>query len=332
MSNAKFRVLIADDLSKRAVEILTSHPEIAVDVKTGLKGGDLVAAVKGVHAIAVRSATKVTAEVVEASDMLQIVGRAGAGVDTIDVPACSRRGVLVVNTPGGNSVTTAEHALFLLFSLVRHIPQATASVKAGKWEKKKFNGTEIFGKTLGVVGLGAIGRIVADRALGMHMKVIACDPMIKKESPPAHVTDLLARGIEIASFDELVRRSDMITIHAPLMAETKNLFGEKVFSQMKKGAFLVNCARGGIVDEAAALQALDAGTLAGLALDVFVEEPPPPEHPLLKHERVICTPHVGASTNEAQEKVAIDVAEQIAAYLLRGEIGHAVNRDAVAKR
>ncbi len=331
MSNAKYRVLIADDLSKRAVEILSAHPEISVEVKVGLKGGDLAAAVKGVHAIAVRSATKITAEVVEAADQLKIVGRAGAGVDTIDVPACSKKGVLVVNTPGGNSITTAEHALFLLFSLVRHIPQATASVKAGKWEKKKFNGTEIFGKTLGVIGLGAIGRIVADRALGMRMKVVACDPMIKHDAPPKHVIDLIAMGIEIVSFDELLRRSDMVTVHAPLMPETKNMIGDAQLSMMKKGVFLVNCARGGIVDEAAALKALDDGTLAGLALDVFVEEPPPADHPLLKHERVICTPHVGASTNEAQEKVAIDVAEQIAAFLLKGEIGAAVNRDALKR-
>jgi D-3-phosphoglycerate dehydrogenase / 2-oxoglutarate reductase len=332
MSNAKYRVLIADDLSKRAVEILTAHPEISVEVKTGLKGAELAAAVRGAHAIAVRSATKVTAEVVEAADQLKIVGRAGAGVDTIDVPACSKKGVLVVNTPGGNSITTAEHALFLLFSLVRHIPQATASVKAGKWEKKKFTGTELFGKTLGVIGLGAIGRIVADRALGMRMKVVSCDPMIKKDSAPKHVTDLMAMGVEIVSFDELLERSDLITVHAPLLPETKNLIGASAFAKMKKGTFLVNCARGGIVDEAAAKVALDDGTLAGLALDVFVEEPPPPGHPLLGHDKVICTPHLGAATNEAQEKVAIDVAEQIAAYLLSGEIGHAVNRDAVTRR
>jgi D-3-phosphoglycerate dehydrogenase len=239
--------------------------------------------------------------------------------------------VLVVNTPGGNSITTAEHALFLLFSLVRHIPQATASVKAGKWEKKKYKGTEIFGKTLGVIGLGAIGRIVADRALGMRMKVVACDPMIKDGSPPKHVIDLIAMGIEIVSFDELLRRADMVTVHAPLLPETRNMIGDAQLSIMKKGAFLVNCARGGIVDEAAALRALDDGRLAGLALDVFVEEPPPADHPLLKHERVVCTPHLGASTREAQEKVAVDVAEQIAAFLLKGEIGAAVNREALGR-
>ncbi len=332
MSTAKYKVLIADDMSKTAFEILSAHPEFSVEVKTGLKGAELAAAVKGVHAIAVRSTTKISAEVVEAADALKIVGRAGAGVDTIDVPACSKKGVLVVNTPGGNSVTTAEHALFLLFSLVRHIPQATASVKAGKWEKKKFNGTEIFGKTIGVIGLGAIGRIVADRSLGMRMKVIACDPMIKKDAAPKHVTDLMAMGVEIVSFDELIERANFITVHASLMAETKGLIGDAQFAKMKKGAFLVNCARGGIVDEAAAKRALDEGKLAGLALDVFVEEPPPADHPLLSHEKVICTPHVGASTNEAQENVAVDVAHQIAAFLLKGEIGHAVNRDAVAKR
>jgi D-3-phosphoglycerate dehydrogenase len=323
MSNAKFRVLIADDLSKSAVEILTSHPEISVEVKTGLKGVELAAAVKGVHAIAVRSATKVTAEVVEAADALKIVGRAGAGVDTIDVPACSKKGVLVVNTPGGNSITTAEHAIFLLFSLVRHIPQATASVKAGKWEKKKFNGTEIFGKTLGVIGLGAIGAIVADRALGMKMKVIGFDPILPAGKEPP--------GVERVDLDSIFKRSDLITVHTPLNAETKGLIGEAAFAKMKKGVFLVNCARGGIVDEAAAKKALDSGTLAGLALDVFVEEPPPVAHPLLAHDKVICTPHVGASTTEAQEKVAVDVAKQIAAYLLHGEIGAAVNREAIKR-
>ena len=322
---SKFKVLIADDLSKKAVEILTSHPEITVEVKTGLKGAELAAAVKGAHAIAVRSAAKVTAEVVEAADVLKIVGRAGAGVDTIDVPACSKKGVLVVNTPGGNSITTAEHALFLLFSLARHIPQATASVKAGKWEKKKFTGTELYGKTLGVVGFGAIGKIVADRAIGMKMKVVAFDPIASAEAAAAI-------GAELVSIDELYRRSDCISVHAPLIAETKGLIGDAAFAKMKKGVLMVNCARGGIVDEAAAKKALDDGTLAGLALDVFVEEPPPADHPLLSHERVICTPHIGASSNEAQERVAVEIAEQIAAYLLHGEIGHAVNRDAVAKR
>jgi D-3-phosphoglycerate dehydrogenase len=322
---SKFKVLIADDLSKKAVQILTSHPEISVETKVGLKGAELAAAVKGFHAIAVRSAAKVTAEVVEAADVLKIVGRAGAGVDTIDVPACSKKGVLVVNTPGGNSITTAEHALFLLFSLVRHIPQATASVKAGKWEKKKFTGTELYQKTLGVVGFGAIGKIVADRAVGMKMKVIAFDPIASKEAAATI-------GVELVGIDELLKRSDCITIHAPLIAETKGLINDAAFAKMKKGVFLVNCARGGIVDEASAKKALDDGTLAGLALDVFVEEPPPADHPLLSHERVICTPHIGASSNEAQERVAVEIAEQIAAFLLKGEIGHAVNRDAVTKR
>ena len=332
MSHSKFKVLIADDMSKTAFDLLSRHPEISVEVKTGLKGAELAAAVKGVHAIAVRSTTKISAEVVEAADALKIVGRAGAGVDTIDVPACSKKGILVVNTPGGNSVTTAEHALFLLFSLVRHIPQATASVKAGKWEKKKFAGTEIFGKTIGIIGLGAIGRIVADRSVGMRMKVIACDPMITKDAAPKHVTDLIAMGVEIVSFEELIERAQIITVHAPLVAATRGLIGNAQFAKMRKGVFLVNCARGGIVDEAAAKRALDDGTLAGLALDVFAEEPPKPDHPLVGDDRVICTPHVGASSHEAQENVAVDVAEQIVAFLLRGEIGHAVNRDALVAK
>ncbi len=325
MTGSQWKVLIADDLSKKAVEILTAHPEISVEVRVGLKGPELAAAVKGAHAIAVRSAAKVTAEVVEAADVLKIVGRAGAGVDTIDVPACTKKGILVVNTPGGNSITTAEHALFLLFSLVRHIPQATASVKAGKWEKKKFGGTELYDKTLGVVGFGAIGKIVADRAHGMKMKVIAFDPLAARDAAATI-------GVELVSLDELLGRADCISIHAPLITETRGLIDDAAFAKMKKGVFLVNCARGGIVDEAAAKRALDDGTLAGLALDVFVEEPPPADHPLLSHERVICTPHIGASSHEAQERVAVEVAEQIAAYLLRGEIGHAVNRDALARR
>jgi D-3-phosphoglycerate dehydrogenase len=320
---ARFRVLIADDLSPRAVDILSAHPDVSVEVKTGLKGDALYAALAGVHALAVRSATKVTAEVLERAADLKIVGRAGIGVDNIDVKAASRRGVIVMNTPSGNAITTAEHALFLLCALARHIPQATASMKAGKWDKKRFQGSELFDKTLGVVGLGNIGRIVADRALGLKMKVIAYDPFLSSDAA-------LRLGVESVTLDDIWRRADMITLHTPLTDETRGLIGPAALAKMKPGVLIVNAARGGIVDEAALVAALDAGQVGGAALDVFVEEPPPAGHPLIAHERVICTPHLGASTEEAQEKVAVEVAEQILAYLLRGEIKNAVNVPSVA--
>ena len=320
----KHRVLIADDLSSRAVEVLSAHPEITVEVKTGLKGNDLKEALKGVSALAVRSATKVTAEVLEAATDLRIVGRAGIGVDNIDVKAASRKGVIVMNTPSGNSVTTAEHALFLLCSLARHIPQATASMKSGKWDKKSFSGTELFEKTLGIVGLGNIGRIVADRAQGLRMKVIGYDPFLSKEAAERI-------GVELVSLDDLYRRADMITIHTPLTDDTRGLVGTAAFAKMKKSVLIVNAARGGIVDEAAIVEALNSGKVAGAAFDVFVEEPTPANHPLVTHPKVICTPHLGASTEEAQEKVAVEVAEQIVAYLLKGEVKNAVNLPPLAR-
>jgi D-3-phosphoglycerate dehydrogenase / 2-oxoglutarate reductase len=319
----RLRVLIADDLSPRAVEILTAHPDISVEVKTGLKGPELVAALKGVHALAVRSATKVTAELLEKAPDLRVVGRAGIGVDNIDVKAASRRGVIVMNTPSGNAITTAEHALFLLCALARHIPQATASMKGGKWEKKKFSGTELFDKTLGVVGLGNIGRIVADRALGLKMKVIGYDPFLTADAAER-------MGVELVSLEEMWKRADALSIHTPLTDDTRGLVGTASLAKMKDGVLIVNAARGGIVDENALLAALESGKVAGAALDVFVEEPPPKDHPLVAHERVICTPHLGASTEEAQEKVAVEVAEQIANYLTKGEIKNAVNLPRIA--
>jgi D-3-phosphoglycerate dehydrogenase len=318
MANTKLRVLIADDLSPRAVEVLSAHPDVSVEVKTGLKGEELKAALKGVHGLAVRSATKVTADVIEAAPDLRIVGRAGIGVDNIDVKSASRRGVIVMNTPSGNAITTAEHALFLLCSLARHIPQATASMKTGKWDKKKYQGTELYDKTLAVIGLGNIGRIVADRARGLRMKVVAYDPFLSPEAAQR-------LGVELKSLEELWPIADAITIHTPLTDDTRGLIGAASIAKMKPGVLIVNAARGGIVDEAALLEALKMGKVAGAALDVFVEEPPPKDHPLIAHERVICTPHLGASTEEAQEKVAVEVAEQLLAYLTRGEVKNAVN-------
>ena len=314
----KFRVLISDSMSDRAAEVLGASPQVKVDVRFGLTPGDLVAAIGEFDGLLVRSRTKVTADVIEAGKRLKLIGRAGIGVDNIDVAAASRRGIIVENAPSGNSVTTAEHALCLLMSLARHIPQATASLKAGKWEKNKLSGTEIMGKTLGVVGLGNIGRIVADRAQGLKMKVVAFDPFIGREAAER-------LGVELCDLDQLLRQADFVTIHTPMTAETKGIIDAAALAKMKKGALLVNAARGGIVDEDALLAALESGHLGGAALDVFVKEPPAEGSKLVAHPRLICSPHLGASTDEAQEKVAVEVAEQIVAFAERGEIKNAIN-------
>jgi D-3-phosphoglycerate dehydrogenase/(S)-sulfolactate dehydrogenase len=311
------RVLIADELSPRAEEILR-RGGLAVDVKVGLKPPELKSILSGYDGLAVRSATKVTEDLLAAAARLKIIGRAGIGVDNIDVKAASRRGVIVMNTPSGNATTTAEHALALLMALARRIPQATASMKAGKWEKKKFSGTELCDKTIGVIGLGNIGRIVAERARGLHMKVVAYDPFL---SPDAAAK----LGARLATLDEIFREADILTMHTPLTADTRGLVGAAAFAKCKRGVLVINAARGGIVDEAALVEALASGQVGGAALDVFVEEPPKPDHPLLKLDNVICTPHLGASTEEAQEKVAIEVAEQLVAYFASGEIKNAVN-------
>lgn len=313
-----FKVLIADSMSPRAAEVLAASPAVHVDDRSGISSEDLVAAIGDYDGLIVRSRTKVTAQVLAAAGKLRIVGRAGIGVDNIDVTEASRRGVIVENTPSGNAVTTAEHALCLLLSLARHIPQATASMKAGKWEKNKFSGSELLGKTLGVVGLGNIGRIVADRARGLRMNVLGYDPFLGKEA-----ADRL--GVELAELDEVFRRADYITVHAPLTSATRGLIGADAFAQMKRGVLIVNAARGGIVDEDALVAALETGVVAGAALDVFVDEPPPAGHPLIAHPHVICTPHLGASTDEAQEKVAVEIAEQFVAFAERQEVRNAVN-------
>lgn len=313
-----FRVLIADELSPRGVELLRSSPKIEVDVKVGMKPDELLDVIGRYDGLVVRSATKVTAEVLQKAERLKIVGRAGIGVDNIDVEAASRRGVIVENTPSGNAVTTAEHAICLLCAMVRQIPQATASMKAGKWDKKRFQGVELLGKTLGILGLGNIGRIVSDRARGLKMRVVAYDPFLSPEAAKA-------AGAELVSLEELYAQADFITIHTPLTPETRGLVGDAAFARMKKGVMIVNAARGEIVDEKALLRALESGKVAQAALDVFSREPPPPDDPLVLHPRVICTPHLGASTEEAQEKVALEVAEQIVAYAERGEVRNAVN-------
>ncbi len=247
-----------------------------------------------------------------------MIGRAGIGVDNVDVPAATKKGVVVMNTPSGNNVTTAEHAISMLLALTRSIPQATASMRSGKWEKNRFLGSEIFNKTLGVIGIGNIGSVVADRALGLKMRVIAHDPYISQEVATR-------MGVELVSLDELYARSDFITIHVPIIPETRNLVSTAAFAKMKKGVYLINCARGGIVDEEALAAAIREGKVRGAALDVFAAEPPPADYPLLQLEQVICTPHIGAATGEAQLNVAIAIAHQVVNYLVRGVIKDAVN-------
>jgi D-3-phosphoglycerate dehydrogenase len=276
-----------------------------------------------VEGLVIRSGSKVTAKVIEAADKLKVIGRAGIGVDNVDVKAASRRGIIVMNTPTGNAVTTAEHAIGLLFAVARKIPRASASMKEGKWEKKEFEGRELSGKTLGVIGLGNIGRIVADRARGLRMSVVGYDPFMTAE----RAAEL---GIELVSLDDLWKRSDAITVHTPLTAETKGLVNDATIAKMKKGVLLVNAARGGIYDEAALVRGLDSGHIGGVGLDVFVEEPPGLTD-IVKHPKVVVTPHLGASTEEAQLRVAAEIAQQVIAYLTTGEISNSVNVPSVAR-
>ncbi|HVZ72542.1 MAG TPA: hydroxyacid dehydrogenase [Polyangia bacterium] len=307
------KILISDDMSKKAVEIL-SGAGFQVDVKTGMKPEELAAVVGQYHGLGVRSASKVTAAVLANPGKLKIIGRAGVGVDNIDVKAAKEKGILVINTPQGNAAAAAELAIGLMFALARKIPGADASMKRGEWEKKKFMGVEIAGKTLGVVGLGNIGRNAAQRGVGLGMNVIGFDPF-----PPKTLPD----GVKVVSFDELVAKSDFITLHVPLVDSTKNLFNAETFAKMKKGSYLINCARGGIVNEPDVLGALQSGQLAGAALDVFGKEPPE-KAPIFEHENVIFTAHLGASTKEAQEKVAIELAEVFVGFLKDGIVKNAV--------
>jgi D-3-phosphoglycerate dehydrogenase len=312
------KVLISDALSPAAIAIFKDRG-IEVDFQPNL-GKDkekLAQAIDGFDGLAIRSATKVTAKLLEKANGLKVIGRAGIGVDNVDIPAATARGIIVMNTPFGNSITTAEHALTLMLALARQIPEADASTRAGKWEKNKFLGVEIFGKTLGVIGCGNIGSIVADRAIGMKMKVIAYDPFLSDE----RALDL---GVEKVELEDLLRRADFITLHTPLTDKTKNIISADALKLVKKSLRLVNCARGGLIDEAALFDALSAGRIAGAALDVFVTEPAT-DSPLFKLPNVVCTPHLGAATTEAQENVALQVAEQMSDYLIRGAISNAVN-------
>ncbi|MCP5432209.1 MAG: phosphoglycerate dehydrogenase [Alphaproteobacteria bacterium] len=315
------KVLISDKLSPEAAQIFRDRG-IEVDVKPGLSKDELIAIIGGYDGLAIRSNTKVTPDILAEAKNLKVVGRAGIGVDNVDLPAATARGVVVMNTPFGNSVTTAEHAIAMMMALVRQIPQANASTHAGKWEKSKFMGTEITGKTLGVVGCGNIGSIVANRGKGLQMKVIAYDPFLTE----ARAEEL---GVEKVELAELLKRADIVTLHTPLTDQTRNIIDAKALKAMKKGARIVNCARGGLVDEAALKAALDEGHIAGAALDVFLEEPAK-ANVLFGDEKVIATPHLGASTTEAQEMVALQVAEQMSDYLLTGAVVNAVNMPSIS--
>ncbi|EME69641.1 D-3-phosphoglycerate dehydrogenase [Paramagnetospirillum caucaseum] len=315
------KVLISDKLSPAAVQIFKDRG-IETDVKTGLAPDELKAIIGQYDGLAIRSNTKVTTEILAAATNLKVVGRAGIGVDNVDVPAATGRGIVVMNTPFGNSITTAEHAIAMMFALAREIPQADASTHAGKWEKNRFMGVELTGKVLGIVGCGNIGAIVADRAQGLRMRVIAYDPFLSVE----RAKELNVEKVEL---DELFPRADFITLHTPLTDATRNIIDAKAMARMKKGVRIVNCARGGLVVEEDLLAALESGQVAGAALDVFKTEPAK-ENALFGNPKVVCTPHLGASTSEAQENVALQVAEQMADYLLTGAVTNALNIPSVS--
>jgi D-3-phosphoglycerate dehydrogenase len=310
------KVLIADELSPRAVAVFAARG-VEADVAIGLKPDELAARIGDYHGLAVRSATKVTAALIAGAETLTIIGRAGIGVDNIDVPAATQRGIVVMNTPYGNAITAAEHTIAMMFALARQIPAADRSTQAGKWEKSRFLGVELSGKTLGVIGCGNIGAIVADRAQGLKMRVIGYDPFLSAE----RAVDL---GIERVSLDELLARADFITLHTPMTDATRGILDARAMAKLKPGARLINCARGGLIVESDLAEALDRGWVAGAAIDVFVEEPAT-VNPLFGRDNVVATPHLGAATAEAQENVAVQIAEQMADFLLTGAVSNAVN-------
>ncbi|MBW2707960.1 MAG: phosphoglycerate dehydrogenase [Deltaproteobacteria bacterium] len=311
------KVLVSDPLSHVGIQLFQETPGIDVDVQTELSPRTLKEIIGGYDGLVIRSTTRVTADVLASAHSLRVIGRAGIGLDNVDIPEASRCGIVVMNTPEGNTITAAEHTIAMMMAISRNIPQATASLKAGKWEKKAFKGRELFNKTLGLIGAGHIGRVVADRARGMKMKVIVYDPYIKPEA-------IEKLDLEPVSLDELLARADYITIHTPKTEETVDMIDRDALAQMKKDAILLNCACGGIVNEEDLCEALESGHLAGAAFDVFATEPPG-ESRLMSLDNFICTPHLGASTREAQDNVAKEVAEQIIAYLLHGSVKNAVN-------
>ncbi len=311
------KVLVSDPLSSVGIEIFKNTPGIEVDVKTDLNPSELEDIIGAYHALSIRSKTKVTESLISKASNLKVIGRAGIGLDNVDIPAATRAEIAVMNTPFGNTITTAEHAIAMIMALSRQIPKATASLKDGKWEKKSIKGREIYNKTLGLVGIGNIGSIVADRAMGLKMKVIGCDPYKDHET-------IKSLGIRPATFDEILAESDYISIHTPKTNETTNLFNKTTLARMKPGAMLINCARGGIVHEEDLYESLKSGHLGGAALDVFATEPPG-KICLMDLDNFICTCHLGASTHEAQDNVARDVATQIVDYLLTGKAPNIVN-------
>ena len=316
------RVLVSDELSETAVQIFRDR---GVDVdylpKLGKDKDALAAIIDQYDGLAIRSATKATEKLLEKATRLKVIGRAGIGVDNVDIPAASKKGVIVMNTPFGNSITTAEHAIAMMFAVARQIPEANASTQAGKWEKSRFMGAELFNKTLGVIGAGNIGGIVCDRAVGLKMKVVAYDPFLSEERAKT-------LGVTKVELDDLLHRADFITLHVPLTDKTRNILSAANLAKTRRGVRIINCARGGLVDEAALAAALRSGHVAGAALDVFEVEPAT-ESPLFGLPNVVCTPHLGASTTEAQENVALQVAEQMSDYLLTGAVQNALNMPSV---
>lgn len=316
------RVLVSDKLSETAVQIFRDRG-IDVDFQPDLgKDKDKLLEVIGQYdGLAIRSATKATEKIIDAATNLKVIGRAGIGVDNIDIPAASRRGIVVMNTPFGNSVTTAEHAIAMILAVARQIPQASISTKEGKWEKSKFMGVELTGKTLGVIGCGNIGSVVASRGIGLRMNVIAFDPFLS----PERAREL---GVGKVELDELFARADVITLHTPLTDKTRNIVNAEAISKMKNGVMIVNCARGGLVNEADLTEALVSGKVAGAGIDVFEKEPAT-ENPLFDLPNTVCTPHLGASTSEAQENVALQIADQMSNYLLKGAVSNAINMPSI---
>lgn len=313
----KWKILIAEPLDEEGINRLREKRTFEATQKFGMCEEDLISSIPEYDALIIRSETKVTDSVINAAPRLKVIGRAGVGLDNVDIEAATRKGIVVMNTPGGNTVSAAEHTISMILALSRNIPQANASLKEGRWDRKKFQGTEVYGKTLGIVGLGRVGSEVARRAQGLEMKVIACDPLISKQ----RVQEL---GIGLFNLEQLLPQVDYLSLHTPLTPQTRNLIGEREISLMKEGARIINCARGGIIDEEALYRALKEGKLKGAALDVFEEEKPF-SSPLVELDSVVLTPHLGASTEEAQRRVAVDIASQLIDALEGREIRNAVN-------
>jgi len=313
-----FKILVSDPLAQEGVNILKKVKEFQVDVKHKLPPEELKKIIKEYDCLLVRSETKVTKDIIEAADNLKVIGRAGVGLDNVDLQAASKRGIIVMNTPGGNTMSTAEHAVSLMLSLSRNIPQADVSVKKGEWERKKFMGAEVYGKTLGIIGLGRIGTEVAKRAIAFGMKVIAYDPFLSLDKAKE-------LGIESGELNIIFEKADYITVHSPLTEETKHIINKKAVEKMKRGVRIINCARGGIIDEAAVLEGINSGKIAGAAFDVYEKEPPLKDNPLFKCDKVVLTPHLGASTEEAQINVAVEIADSARDALLGCGIRNAVN-------